>query len=92
MRYYELDLIVRQNTDEYRLYDWRQIEGMREDLASYGMGYNNVKAELVAYKELVLQLLEYRNELRAQKMYEVADKIRKLIADLDIRIEDNKLP
>ena len=92
MRYYELDLIVRQNTDEYRLYDWKQIEGMREDLASCGMGYNNVKAEVVAYKELVLQLLEYRNELRAQKMYEVADKIRKLITDLDIQIEDNKLP
>ena len=90
MRFYELDLLVRKETDKFRLYDWKQIESMREDLASYGAGLSDVNAKLFLYESLLEQLIAYRKQLREQKQYEVADRLRQIIIDSDVPIKNDK--
>lgn len=36
MKFHEIDALVSKHLGHYRLFDWRQVEGMRDALARYG--------------------------------------------------------
>lgn len=44
MKTFELDKLVREHSDTHRLYPWRDIERMREDLAKAGSELSTMKA------------------------------------------------
>ena len=90
MSYHELDTYVRANTDLYRLYDWQQIEQMREDLAAYGAGlseFNFVKSQV---SELVDAIIKLRQELRNDKNYVLSDRLRDILAASGYETADAK--
>ena len=93
MRFFEVDKIVRDNLPNHRLYDWRQIEDMREHLARYGMALSGVRAELFEAKQaaptkLIDALQAYRSELRAEKRYDVSDRIRDILTEFEVDTQD----
>jgi cysteinyl-tRNA synthetase len=90
MSYHELDTYIRANTDHYRLYDWQQIEQMRNDLAAYGAGlseFNFVKSQV---SELVDAIIKLRQELRDEKNYALSDRLRDILTASGYNIADVK--
>lgn len=76
MTYHEIDSYVRKHTDTYRLYDWKQIEEMREDLSRYAAYPARYKD--LAYRNKLLHnaISTLMEELRANKQYDMSDKLR----------------
>jgi hypothetical protein len=79
MTYHEIDTYVREHTDIYRLYDWKQVEGMRNDLSRYAFFevlYERVSERHDSVMKAISALME---ELRAGKQYNISDKLRAII-------------
>ena len=79
MTYHEIDSYVRKHTDTYRLYDWKQIEEMREDLARY-VAYPARYKDLAYRNKLIHNAIStLMEELRANKQYDMSDKLRDIL-------------
>ena len=92
MSYFELDKIVRENSDVFRLYEWRQIERWREELSTKSFNlFNQVKSIESVDPKLVKDLNTYREELRQDKNYEVSDRLRDILIKHNLLVEDNKV-
>lgn len=92
MRFYELDKVVRENTDEYRLYDWRTIERWREQLAAMSILLSDRENKLGSHQsdKLVKLIQEYRKQLRKEKKYDIADRLRDILLAAGITEKDDK--
>lgn len=69
-------MYVRKHTNTYRLYDWKQVEDMREDLsiyAAYPARYKDLEYRNKLLHNAISTLME---ELRAKKQYDMSDKLR----------------
>lgn len=88
MHFFELDKIVRDNTDDFRLYNWREIERMREDLASISLYASSLSLYVKQDDDLVKRLLELRLDLRREKQYNVSDKIRNILTQSGYEVKD----
>ena len=79
MTYHEIDSYVRKHTDIYRLYDWKQIEEMREDLSRYAF-YETLSERLSERNASLLNgISTLMEELRADKQYSISDRLRAII-------------
>jgi cysteinyl-tRNA synthetase len=90
MRFSELNAYIIANTDDYRLYDWRQVEEMREDLASYGAALSSVSLSQQQDSELVAAIIQLRQELRNDKNYALSDRLRDILTASGHEIADVK--
>lgn len=73
---HELDTFVRQHNETLRVYDWRQVERMREQVADLGAWETRLKSDLMVAEQALSRVEGVMNELRAAKMYEWSDKLR----------------
>jgi cysteinyl-tRNA synthetase len=90
MSYHELDTYVRTNTDLYKLYDWQQIEQMRNDLAAYGIELSSLSLRGSQDSELVDAIIKLRQELRNEKNYVLSDRLRDILAASGYETADAK--
>jgi cysteinyl-tRNA synthetase len=92
MRFYELDKVVRENTDKYCLYDWSTIERWREQLAAMSILLSDRENKLGSHQpdKLVKLIQEYRKQLRKEKKYDIADQLRDILLDVGITEKDDK--
>lgn len=90
MFYHELDTYIRANTDRYRLYDWQQIEQMREQIASTGTELSELNFARAQDSELVLAIIKLRQELRDEKNYALSDRLRDILTASGYNIADVK--
>ena len=90
MSYHELDTYIRANTDRYRLYDWQQIEQMRNDLAAYGSELSSLSLRGAQDSELVDAVVQLRQELRDEKNYALSDRLRDILTASGYNIADVK--
>ena len=90
MSYHELDTYIRANTDHYRLYDWQQIEQMRNDLAAYGIELSSLSLRGAQDSELVDAVIKLRQELRDEKNYALSDRLRDILTASGYNIADVK--
>ena len=90
MSYHELDTYIRANTDRYRLYDWQQIEQMRNDLAAYGSELSSLSLRGAQDSELVNAVVQLRQELRDEKNYALSDRLRDILTASGYNIADVK--
>jgi len=90
MSYHELDTYIRSNTDRYRLYDWQQIEQMRNDLAAYGSELSSLSLRRAQDSELVDAVIKLRQELRDEKNYALSDRLRDILTASGYNIADVK--
>ena len=91
--HYELDKINRKHSDKYRLYEWETIERWRVQMASMTMALsdrdNSLRKPL--YDEKLVELLqEYRQQLRSEKKYDVADQLRDILSAAGVTERDDK--
>lgn len=63
-----------------REYDWRQVEAMRADLVGYAQKYDWCDYENREYRGAIERVQGVIDELRAEKQYALADKLRAAIA------------
>jgi cysteinyl-tRNA synthetase len=90
MRFSELNTYIIANTDDYRLYDWRQVEEMREDLAAYGAALSSSSLSQQQDSELVAAIIQLRQELRNDKNYALSDRLRDILTVSGYEITDVK--
>ena len=90
MSYQELDTYIRANTDRYRLYEWQQIEQMRNDLAAYGIKLSSLSLRGAQDSELVDAIIELRQELRNEKNYALSDRLRDILTASGHKTADAK--
>ena len=64
---------------DLREYDWRQVEAMRNDLAAYAQKYGWCDYENREYRGAIERVQGIIDELRAEKQYALADKLREAI-------------
>ena len=76
MPVHELCKFVSDRTDDYRVYDWREIEAMREDLARVSMGHSELAAKVNGLSNRLVMVHRVLAEMRDAKAYEWADKLR----------------
>lgn len=65
---------------DLREYDWRQVEAMRADLVAYAQKYDWCDYENREYRAAIERVQGIIDELRAEKQYALADKLRAAIA------------
>lgn len=65
---------------DLREYDWRQVEAMRNDLVAYAQKYGWCAFENREYRGSIERVQGIIDELRAEKQYALADKLRAAIA------------
>jgi len=63
-------------TKNQRLYNWREIEAMREDLARVSMGHSKLAAKVNGLSHRLFMVHRVLAEMRDAKAYEWADKLR----------------
>ena len=76
MTVHELCKFVSDRSDDYRVYDWREIEAMREDLARVSMGHSELAAKVNGLSNRLVMVHRVLAEMRDAKAYEWADKLR----------------
>lgn len=79
MNFHDLDALVRANLPNHRLYDWREVEVMREDLANASMGQSRASAFGVNATKRLDRVQALLDELRAEKKYDVSDRLREAL-------------
>jgi cysteinyl-tRNA synthetase len=88
MKLFELEQLVRENTEDYRLYNWKEVERMREQLAATSMLLSNRK--LSTDNKILSLLKNYRQELRNNKEYKTSDRIREILELVGVKDNDEK--
>ena len=63
-------------TKDQRLYNWREVEAMREDLARVSMGHSGLAAKVNDLSQRLFIVHRVLAEMRDAKTYEWADKLR----------------
>ena len=76
MPVHELCKFVSDRTDDYRVYNWREVEGMREDLARVSTGHSELAAKVHGLSQRLFMVHRVLAEMRDAKAYEWADKLR----------------
>ena len=64
---------------DLREYDWRQVEAMRNDLVAHAQKYGWCTYENREYRGAIGRVQGIIEELRAEKKYALADKLREAI-------------
>ena len=76
MPVHELCKFVSDRSDDYRVYNWREVEGMREDLARVSMGHSELAAKVNGLSHRLFMVHRVLAEMRDARAYEWADKLR----------------
>jgi hypothetical protein len=76
MPVHELCKFVSDRTDDYRVYDWRQVEGMRERVAGYASQLSYSEAKAYGLRSRMIKVHDVMEEMRGARLYEWADKLR----------------
>lgn len=63
-------------TKEQRLYNWREVESMREHLAALGMQHSSCEAKALRLSARLSKVEGVMEEMRGARLYEWADKLR----------------
>ena len=63
-------------TEDQRLYNWREVEAMRDDLARVSMGHSELAAKVNGLSHRLFRVHRVLAEMRDAKAYEWADKLR----------------
>jgi hypothetical protein len=66
-------------TKDQRLYDWREVEAMREDLARVSMGHSELAAKVNGLSHRLFMVHGVLAEMRDAKAYEWADRLRDVL-------------
>ena len=74
MHIYEMQMEAKKHG--FGLYEIRQIESMRSDLARYGSTSDHLRSELRKAQDRIERVEQVMFMLRGAKNYEVADMIR----------------
>lgn len=82
MKTHEVADFVRENSETLRAYPWREVERMREDLASVSMLASLYQAKIVKLGLLADKVEAAQQRARSVKDYETADALREIIAEL----------
>ena len=85
MRPHEVADFVLANSDILRAYPWREVEKMREDLATCGMALSRHQAKMIRLKASIDKIKAGQEAARKAKDYETADALRDIIALLQSR-------
>lgn len=62
--------------DTFRVYNWRQIEQMRNDLAKRGMETGSAQAEAAGLRIRLRKVWALYHALREEGRYDVSDRLR----------------
>ena len=76
MPVHELCKFVSDRSDDYRVYNWREVESMREDLARVSMGHSELATKVNGLSQRLVMVHRVLAEMRDAKAYEWADKLR----------------
>ena len=76
MPVHELCKFVSDRSDDYRVYNWREVEGMSEDLARVSMGNSDLAAKVNGMSQRLFMVHRVLAEMRDAKAYEWADRLR----------------
>lgn len=63
-------------TEDQRLYNWREVEAMREDLARVSMGHSELAARVNGLSHRLSMVHRVMAEMRDARLYEWADRLR----------------
>ena len=92
--HYELERLTIKHSKKCRLYEWETIERWREQLASMSMTLSDRDNRLrrpLHDEKLVELLQEYRQQLRSEKKYDVADQLRDILSAAGVTEGDKKI-
>jgi hypothetical protein len=81
---YELEKPIREAFPEMRVHDWRSVESMREQVARYGLGASRAGSQEMAMKRAASALDGVIEALRAEKRYDLSDKLRAIKESLSL--------
>ena len=76
MSVYELCKFVSDRSDDYRVYNWREVEAMRESVIDIKQAYAKTAKMLGSFRVKILHVEGVMNELRSAGLYEWSDKLR----------------
>jgi hypothetical protein len=76
MPVHELCKFVSDRSDDYRVYNWREVEAMRERLSNVEMQHSSCEARVIRLSALLHKVKGMMAEMRDAGAYEWADKLR----------------
>ena len=76
MTIHEIDQLLRQRHPHFRAIDARQVEAMREAIPAYAAAATRAEQSAAAALLQVQAVRDLMEALRAEKRYDVADRIR----------------
>ena len=76
MPVHELCKFVSDRSDDYRVYNWREVEAMRERLSDVSSQHSSCEARVIRLSALLYKVKGVIAEMRGAGAYEWADKLR----------------
>jgi len=73
---HELCKFVSDRSDDYRVYNWREVEAMRERLSDVSSQNSSCEARVIRLSALLYKIKGVMAEMRDAKAYGWADKLR----------------